>query len=219
MEKPEIRKENVELLWDSRFLHVYDLQYAPGRHYYDASRRKKEDLIALKSEEEQKSMLPDAVSCFVIIAEEGREPRLLLQNEYRYPAGRFLLSVPAGLIDPEDAGCEDALLATAKREIKEETGVEVAETDRLFTVNPFVYSTPGMTDECNALVCAVLHSFHPEQLSTEGAVGSECFDGFFLLTRADAKRILRQGCDDAGVFYSIYTWAALSYFLSGMWEE
>ena len=32
----------------------------------------------------------------------GHEPCLLMNREFRYPTGQYLLSVPAGLIDPED---------------------------------------------------------------------------------------------------------------------
>lgn len=56
--------------------------------------------MAVKSDEEALAMLPDAVSCFVIIRLPGGDDRLLLSWEYRYPAGRFLLGVPAGLLDP-----------------------------------------------------------------------------------------------------------------------
>lgn len=49
-------------------------------------------------------------------------------------------------------------------------------------------------------------------------MGAECFDGFVALTIDDAGRILKQGTDDKGIFYSVYTWAALMYFVSGMWK-
>ena len=47
MEKPIIRKENIETLMESRFIKVFDLQYAPGKHYYDASRRPLDNLVPL----------------------------------------------------------------------------------------------------------------------------------------------------------------------------
>ena len=53
--------------------------------------------------------------------------------------------------------------------------------------------------------------------SQDGAVGSECFDGFSLLTKQDAMRILQNGVDDNGLFYSVYTWTALSHFVSDRW--
>ena len=97
-----ITEEQVKSLYETRFIKVFDLQYAEGKHYYDATRRNKEDLAAIKSEEEFKNMLPDAVTCIVVLKTPGEEPRLLMSYEYRYPTGHYLLSPPAGLIDPED---------------------------------------------------------------------------------------------------------------------
>ena len=217
-ENQQIRKEDIKAVFDSPYVKVADIQYAPGKHYYDATRRNMEELIAVKSDEEFRTMLPDAVSCIVILDTPGEEPRLLLSYEYRYPVGRYLLSVPAGLLDKEDEDGQDPVYSAAVREIKEETGLEVTEGDRVFAVNPLVFSTPGMTDESNALVCAVLRNADLSALSQEGAVGSEQFDGFALLTREDAIRVLRDGRDERGNFYPLYTWAALSYFVSDAWK-
>jgi ADP-ribose pyrophosphatase len=221
----DIKKEQVETLIDKKFVRLYDLQYGAGKHYYDASRRAADDLVAVKSEEEFLTMLPDAVSCIVILELPGQQPCLLLSQEYRYPAGRFLLSVPAGLIDPEDVQAakesgdnKSAILAAAAREIHEETGLAIRETDTLSVVNPFLFSTPGMTDESNALVCAVLKRENMNELSQDGAVGSELFDGFTLVTLSEARQFLKNGRDDNGHFYSIFTWAALTYFCNSIYK-
>ena len=219
MEKPIIQKKNIVSLMESRFIKVYDLQYAPDRHYFDASRRSLDNLVAHKSDEDFQNMLPDAVSCFVILRVGEDAPKLLSSYEYRYPAGQFLLSPPAGLIDPEDAELDDPILTAAIREIKEETGLDVKDTDRVFLVNPLLFSSPGMTDESNALACAVISVKDTDSLTQTGAVGSEKFDGFRLLTQEEAREILKRGRDEHGNFFSVYTWCALMYFVSGMWES
>lgn len=216
--KPIIKKEQVETVYDSRFIKVFDLQYEPGKHYFDATRRTKENLAAIKTEKEFKQMLPDAVSCIVILKIKGQEPRLVLSREYRYPAGKILLSVPAGLLDPEDAQAPNPAFHAAIRELREETGIEPEEGDNIRLVNPLVFSTPGMTDESNALVQITLNREEMPKVSQEGAVGTEMFDGFELLTREEAKKILRAGVDDQGLFYPLYTWAAMMCFVTGMWE-
>jgi len=216
--KPELKKEQIKSLFESRFIKVFDLQYKEGTHYFNATRRSVDNLMAVKSDKEFKAALPDAVTCVVILNIKGEEPKLLLSYEFRYPAGQFLLSPPAGLLDPEDATAAEPLLATAKREIEEETGLVLKETDKLFTINPLLFSTPGMTDESNALVCAVLSLDEPTGLTQEGAVGSECFDGFELLTKEEAAKILSDGRDKNGIFYSVFTWAALLYFVSDLWK-
>ena len=214
-----IKKENVEMVFESPYVRVADLKYAPGRHYYDATRRRPEELVAVMPDEEFRALLPDGVSCIVILDRPGEEPRLLLSREFRYPAGRFMLSVPAGLMDDRDKGEADPILSTAVREIREETGLEVGEGDSLTVVSPVLFSSPGLTDETNALVCAVLHPASLESLSQEGAEGSEQFDGFALLTKGTAEKILWQSRDEEGNFYSMFTWAALLYFVMGLWKE
>lgn len=217
--KSEIKKENVEMVFDSPYVRVADLQYAPGRHYFDATRRRPEDLVAVMPDEAFRAMLPDGVSCIVVLDMPGEEPRLLLSREFRYPAGRFMLSVPAGLMDEKDKAAADPVLSTAVREIREETGLEAGEGDSLTVLNPVLFSSPGLTDETNALVCAVLHPDSLDGLSQEGAEGSEQFDGFALLTKEMAGKILRQGRDEEGNFYSMFTWAALMYFVMELWKE
>ena len=216
--KPVILKENIEPLFDSKFIKVFDLQYEEGKHYYDATRRSLDRLAAIKSDSEFRAMLPDAVTCVVILKVKDEEPKLLLTKEYRYPAGQFLLSPPAGLLDPEDEAEKEPVLAAAKREIQEETGIQLSDQDTLSVINPLLFSSPGMTDESNALACAVIHLEDLSALSQDGAVGSECFDGFRLLSAAQAKEILKAGKDQDGLFYSVYTWAALMYFVSDLWR-
>ena len=216
---PNITKECVETVVDKKFLRVYDLKYEEGKHYFDASRRTPENLVAPMSEDEFKAMIPDAVSCVVIVELPGKEPQLLFSYEFRYPTGRLLLSVPAGLVDPEDKEKENPLLETAKREIFEETGIVVDETrDELFVINPLLFSTPGMTDESNGLVCVKLHLDNLDMLDQTHALGQECFDGFELVNEDKAKELLKAGVDDKGHFYSVYTWSALIYFISGLWK-
>ena len=216
--KPTIKKENVKPLFDSKFIKVFDLQYEEGKHYFDATRRSLDRIAALKSSEEFRAMLPDAVTCVVILNIKDEEPKLLLSKEYRYPAGQFLLSPPAGLLDPEDAGTENPILTAAKREIKEETGLTITEKDSLFVINPLLFSSPGMTDESNALACAVVRLEDKSGLSQDGAVGSECFDGFKLLSKEKAMEILKSGKDKEGIFYSVYTYCCLMYFVSDLWR-
>ena len=109
MDRPILTKESVDSLYDARFLKLYDLRYRLGKHYYSASRCKIDELVALKSDDEFKSMLPDAVTIAVVLHLPEEKPKLLLSYEYRYPVGRFLLSPVAGLLDKEDREAEAPL--------------------------------------------------------------------------------------------------------------
>ena len=210
----EIDKHHIETLYETRFLRCYDLQYAEGKHYYEASRREKKDLVASKTDDEFREMLPDAVTIAVVLHLPGNKTRLLMSYEYRYPAGQFLLSPVAGLLDPEDRQSENPLVNAAVREIREETGLTVKEGDRVRILNPCAFSTPGMTDESNAFLCAEITLDSLDDLNQEGAEGSELFDGFELLDRERAQRIYRTGRDDHGNFYSLAAWMVLGIFLS-----
>lgn len=220
----------VKTLLETKFIKVFDLQYKEDSHYYNATRRNEKDLVAAKSTEEFKNMLPDAVSCVVIwnpVTDESNDgdasdgknrPQLLMNREFRYPTGQYLLSVPAGLIDPEDSLDPAPLIKTAERELKEETGIDLTETDEISVINPCLFSTPGMTDESNALVKIVLNRKSLTGMTQDGALGGELFDGFDLLTKDQAKKILKDGVDEHGIYYSVYTWAALTYFVTDLWR-
>ena len=209
-----VNKEKIETLYESRFLKCYDLQYAEGKHYYAASRRAKEDLVAKMPDAEFRKMLPDAVTVAVVLHLPGGDTRLLMNYEYRYPVGQFLLSPVAGLLDPEDRQSPNPLVNAAIREIREETGLTVRERDRVYVLNPCAFCTPGITDESNAFLCAEITLDDPRELNQNGAVGTEMFDGFELLDRARAQEIFRSGRDEQGNFYSLAAWMVLSIFLS-----
>ena len=76
---------------------------------------------------------PGAVLMLPILA----DGRLVLERQFRYPVGRVMLEFPAGKIDP----CETPL-ATAQRELREETGYSAGTWEHLGTVHPEIgYST------------------------------------------------------------------------------
>ena len=210
----EISKDRIESLYETKFLKCYDLQYAEGKHYYVASRREKQDLTAKKTDEEFREMLPDAVTIAVVLHLPGNETRLLMSYEYRYAVGQFLLSPVAGLLDPEDRASGNPLVNAAVREIREECGLTVRETDRITVLNACAFSTPGMTDESNAFLCAEITVDSLDDLNQNGAEGSELFDGFELLDRERAQKIFRDGRDEHGRFYSLAAWMVLGIFLS-----
>jgi len=68
----------------------------------------------------------------------GRTPRVLLERQYRYAAGRRMWELPAGRVDPGENP-----LAAAKRELLEETGY----TARKWQKALFFYVSPGFLDE------------------------------------------------------------------------
>lgn len=219
MKRPELSKTMIKSCFESKFLNVYDIQHTEGKHYYNATRRKIDDSVCLLSDEEFSNMLPDAINAVVIVCIKGQEPKVYFNHEFRYPLGQFVLNPPAGLIDPADKLTTNPLITTAIREIKEETGLDVKDTDRIFVAAPGVFSSPGLTDESNAIVCAVIDLDDDSSFTQEGAEGSECFDGYVLLDKKQAKDMILAGRDDNGKYLSVFSYICLMYFVSGMWEE
>lgn len=76
----------------------------------------------------------------------GNDPQVLLIQQYRYAAERYLYEIPAGRLD---VGEEP--LVCARRELREETGCEAERVEPLTTI----YTTPGFTDEKIHLFIAV----------------------------------------------------------------
>lgn len=104
--------------------------------------------------------------------------RVVLVRQWRYPVGRETLEFPAGKIDAGESS-----LATARRELLEETGYRAGELAFAFTVHPCV----GYADERidYFLATGLEHVGHPGE------------DGEFLSTLLlPLEELLRQA--DAG---------------------
>ncbi|MER7012029.1 NUDIX hydrolase [Saccharopolyspora sp. NPDC000359] len=75
----------------------------------------------------------------VAVVAIDEQDRVVLLHQYRYPLGRRLWELPAGLLDVEG----EAPVRTAQRELVEEAGVAAEQ----WSVLVDVASSPGFTDE------------------------------------------------------------------------
>jgi ADP-ribose pyrophosphatase len=88
----------------------------------------------------------DAVVIVPTLLAAGEPPRLVVTREYRIPLGDHEYAFPAGLAE-EGESPEQA----ARRELREETGLELLDVTR---VSPVTYSSAGLTDEAVVIVFA-----------------------------------------------------------------
>lgn len=137
--------DKIKTLAETKYLKLYDAEYTnrvgENRRWTIASRKPIEKLKNrfFKGEEDQ-------VDAVVIIAKHVEKNKLVLIKQYRVPLGDYVIEFPAGLIDGE----ED-IKEAVKRELKEETGLELLDINIEKTKNK-VYLSPGMTDESVAMV-------------------------------------------------------------------
>ncbi len=85
----------------------------------------------------------DAVVIVPIVMEEGRPNRLVVIREYRVTLQEYEFTFPAGLLEPDEP-----IEAAIRRELKEETGLELVEID---SISPLTYSSSGLSDETAAV--------------------------------------------------------------------
>lgn len=120
---------------EGKYITSYDAEYETAlgnTKVYEMVSRNKD----LKSLEDIKANKCDAV-ILIVTSEDGS--KILLNKEFRMAVGDFAYNFPAGLIDegetPEEA---------AKRELEEETGLELISVDEIWPVS---YSGVGITNE------------------------------------------------------------------------
>jgi ADP-ribose pyrophosphatase len=105
--------------------------------------------------------------CAVIIAPITADGQLVLIRQERVPIRTALWEVPAGQVDDSAENDADGLAAVALRELREETGYELAAGGELLPVGDF-FSSPGFTDERGYFFLA-----RPVVISLAGAAHQE----------------------------------------------
>jgi 8-oxo-dGTP pyrophosphatase MutT (NUDIX family) len=82
----------------------------------------------------------------VVIAPLTRDGKIVLIREERVPIRAAIWQVPAGQIEGSREPSEKEIEATALRELREETGYELAPDGKLIPLG-YYFTSPGFTDE------------------------------------------------------------------------
>ncbi|MEO3958137.1 NUDIX hydrolase [Chromobacterium piscinae] len=102
----------------------------------------RKDRVALPdgNESSREYILHPGAVAVLAITPEGE---LVLERQYRYPAGREFIEIPAGKIDPDEEPEQ-----TARRELLEETGYRAGRWTYLGTAHPCIgYSNEKYSNE------------------------------------------------------------------------
>ena len=109
--------------------------------------------LSVASEEVRSSAHQRAISwtivrrkCAVIIAPITTDGKLVLIRQERIPIRTEIWEVPAGQVDDSVRNDGDELAAAALRELRKETGYELAPDGELQSLRDF-FPSPGFTDE------------------------------------------------------------------------
>lgn len=173
---------------DHKFLNFYTLHYEVTKDdgsikdtsYFLASRNLSEEELRITRQDFRRA---DAVLIGAYTIKDGKL-YLLLEKQFRQALNHEVISFPAGLCDKEDKD----ITASARRELKEETGYETDEVTLLLPPSP---TSEGLSDECNAVVLA--------HLSTKGKEEKEEFEDISakLYSREEVLQLL---ADENNIF-------------------
>ena len=130
---------------------VTDKEEKKEYKYFLASRKKKDELYALKKNERPDGVI---IPCYYI-DKEG-EISLLITSQFRPALNRVVTSIPAGLLDEGDD-----IFSCAKREALEEGGVLIDNLELLVPTSP---TSSGLSDEVNAVVLGQIVGFKENHL-------------------------------------------------------
>jgi ADP-ribose pyrophosphatase len=178
---------HVEQLTNQKWLNLFAASYRDGDRegrWVFASRKSKPYVGANRA---------DAAIIVPILLAPDQPPRLVLEKEYRVPIGDYVYAFPAGMLEEG----ED-IEATVRREMLEETGLDVV---RIKRVTPPLYSSAGLTDETAALVFVDVRATPGSKPKLDGMEDIEVI----LL---DYDQVCRM-CDNTTVRFDTRAWTVL----------
>jgi len=165
---------------ENKFLNMYHMEAVDNTKrvfdYYFASRKDANALLCLSDKQE-----PDGVLIYAVC--KDAPDKIVMIKQYRYPLGRKIMELPAGLIDRGETMEEAAI-----RELKEETGMtlEVYSGGNPLFRQPF-FSAQGLTDEC----CGTVFGYATGNLSRELCENTEDIEAM-VVSKSEIMELLEK---------------------------
>ena len=187
-----MKYQGIRKIHEGKFITRYDVDYITEEGHpktYEIISRNRN----IETLDELQNKKPDSV--VMILTDESGE-RILVSREYRMAMAQWIYNFPAGLIDPGETVEE-----SAKRELWEETGVELVRIDDVLDNS---YSAIGFSNERN--VCVFGAARGEFRKSTSDA--EEIIPGWY--TREEILKLLRTEAFAARTQAYCYAWAKAS---------
>lgn len=179
MEKQNVKIKKITTIADTPYLKMYNAEYTnkfgATKNWSIASRKSKEVIENTFFNGEESKI--DAV---IVVAIHEEKEKLVVIKQFRVPLNDYVYEIPAGLID---AG-ED-FETTVRRELKEETGLDLVKIDYEKTKSK-VYISTGMTDESVALVYCTCNG----EVSYDNLEDDEDIE-VILMSKEEAREIIK----------------------------
>ena len=175
------------------YIHRYNLSYTledGSDKIYEIISRKKD----LHMTGELGGTKPNAV---VVIATDASGEKILLNKEFRMAVNEWVYSFPAGLIESGES-----YLECARRELREETGLELYEVEDYIKES---YSAVSFGNEKN--VCIVGKA--KGEFRASSSPSEEIICGFY--NKSEVQKLLRTAAFAARTQAYCYLWSKMSY--------
>ncbi|ONI44037.1 DNA mismatch repair protein MutT [Candidatus Epulonipiscioides gigas] len=192
----------LKSLVQTQYLNMYNIIYENKK-----GNKKSWMLSTRKNENELNEIFfnkkMDSADAVVVVAFHLATKSLVVIKQFRVPVNEYIYELPAGLIDENEN-----IFTTTKRELKEETGLNMLNLLENITHDK-LYLSPGMTDESVALVFCTCEG----ELSIDNLEPDEDITPY-LVNKQTAQDILKNSIKMDIKFYII-----LTNFINGTYDK
>ncbi|KAA8906461.1 hypothetical protein DIURU_001039 [Diutina rugosa] len=130
----------------------------------------------------------DAVSVFSLLKGDG-PARVVLVKQFRPPANKVMIEMPAGLVDPNEK-----VEVTAERELYEETGYR----GKCIRVTPMMFADPGLANATMVMAQVEVDLTKPENQNPQQKLDDGEYIDVFTVSvnnfRHELDKLIAEGC-------------------------